>query len=141
MSGATTATPGSGYSSGLLTDAEKADVRRLCGYPTYGAGQAGFQSWRYFQSYGLLEFRMNNLAPAELQNVRYRLAALYPVEAGLDAAYDNLDTDQAAVWHHNKNETRDRKNHFNVIRRTLCEAVGVPPGPNLSGDGTIRLVV
>ena len=49
-----------------LTDTEKTDVRRFCGYPAYGAGAAGFQNWRFYQAYGLLEFRINNLADAEL---------------------------------------------------------------------------
>ncbi len=48
-----------------FTDAEKTDIRRFCGYPAYGAGAAGFQSWRFYQAYGMLEYRMNNLSAAE----------------------------------------------------------------------------
>ena len=43
----------------LFTDAEKTDIRRHCGYPAYGAGAAGFQAWRFYQAYGLLEYRIN----------------------------------------------------------------------------------
>jgi hypothetical protein len=141
MSGTTTS-PAAAFSSAALSDAEKADVRRFCGYPPYGGlGAAGFQGWRFFQAYGLLEFRMNNLAPAEFQNVRYRLSVLYGMEQELDATSHNLDTDVAAVWTHNKNETRDRVAHFNNRRRALCQTVGVPPGPDLAPQGTVGLVV
>jgi hypothetical protein len=140
MSGTTTS-PAAAFSSAALLDAEKADVRRFCGYPTYGGlGAAGLQGWRFFQAYGLLEFRMNNLAPAEAQNVRYRMSVLYAIEQALDAASGNLDTDAAAVWTHNKDEVRDRVVHFADRRRALCQAVGVPPGPDL-GSGGIALVV
>lgn len=57
-----------------LTEAIKADVRRHLGYPaiglyrlspgggTLGSAAAG---WRFFQAYGLLEYRMNGLQPGE----------------------------------------------------------------------------
>ena len=38
----------------MLTDPEKTDVRRFCGYPAYGAGVDGFDGWRFYQVYGLL---------------------------------------------------------------------------------------
>ena len=50
----------------MFLDSEKTDIRRFCGYPAYGATQSGFQSWRFFQAYGLLEFRLNNLSVAEV---------------------------------------------------------------------------
>jgi hypothetical protein len=66
--------------SGTLTasfnDAQKTDIRRFCGYPAYGAGGAGFSSWRFFQAYGTLEYRMNNLAPAEIAVTLQYLATL-----------------------------------------------------------------
>ena len=31
-----------------LTEAPKVEIRRYCGYPAYGAGAAGFDSWRFF---------------------------------------------------------------------------------------------
>lgn len=49
MSGIVTPMPnGNPFATGPFTDAEKADVRRFCGYPTYGSGARGFQSWRFF---------------------------------------------------------------------------------------------
>jgi hypothetical protein len=131
MSGTITPSPAAGYSTASFSDAEKADIRRFCGYPTYGQGAAGFQGWRYFTEYGLLEFRMNNLAPAELQNVRYLITQLYTLESAVWGASANLDTDQAAVWKHNKQEVADRERLLRLHRGRLCAFMGVPPGPDL----------
>ena len=63
-----------------FTDAEKTDIRRFCGYPAYGPANSGFQNWRFFQAYGLLEFRMNNLSDAEGAVVRRYLGTLAVLE-------------------------------------------------------------
>jgi hypothetical protein len=121
-----------------LSDSERVEVRRYCGYPPFGAAPAGMQSWRFFQAYGLLEFRLTNLAPQELTVVRRYLGSLHALEAAIPAASENLDTDQAAVWTHNKGETTDRIRLFDEWRRRLCGFIGVAPGPALpSGAGTL----
>jgi hypothetical protein len=116
-----------------FTDAEKVDVRRFMGYQAYGAGPSGFQGWRFFQAYGLVEFRLNNMAPAEESVVRTTyLANLYTLETAIVSASANLDTDQAAVWKHNRNEVADRARLFDSWRRRLCQFLGVPPGDALA---------
>ena len=40
-----------------FTDEEKTDIRRFCGYPAYGSGASGFQSWRFYQAYGTIRTR------------------------------------------------------------------------------------
>jgi hypothetical protein len=124
----------------LLSDTERTDVRRYCGYPAYGAAPSGIQTWRFYQVYGLLEFRMNNLSDSELSVVRRYLGTLQELEAAVPRASDNLDTDQAALWTHNRTETQDRMRLFDDWRRRLCGFFGVPAGPALS-DGGIALVV
>lgn len=119
---------------------ELTDIRRFCGYPVYGVGASGFQGWRFFQAYGLLEYRMQNLAPQEETVVRTYLAQLYALESDLPGAAATLDTAQAAVWTRNPRELRDRTRLFDDWRRRLCGFMGVPPGPALS-DGGIELVV
>jgi len=144
MSGSFATSPASAFDTSALTAQEKTDIRRFCGYPTYGGdGPAGFQGWRFYQAFGLLEFRMNNLAPNEIQNVRYLLSECFPLEAAIWGASSNLDTDVAAVWTHNRNEVRDRIALLNNIRGRLCECVGVPPGPSLQNQqgGSIAMVV
>lgn len=123
-----------------FTDAQKTDIRRHCGYPAYGAGAAGFQGWRFFQAYGVLEFRINNLAPAEAAVVVSHLATLAALEQAVTEASAQLGTAQAAVWTRNPAELRERSALFDDWRRRLCAFLGVPPGPGL-GDGGVALVV
>jgi hypothetical protein len=122
-----------------FTDAERTDARRYCGYPAYGAG-AGFQGWRFYQSYGALEYRLNNLSQPEQAVVRRYLGTLGSLETGIPNAAANLDTEQAAVWSRNANEVRDRTRLFDDWRRRLCGFLGVPPGPGLRDCG-LTLVV
>jgi hypothetical protein len=129
-----------GLVSTAFTDAEKADIRRFCGYPAYGAGAAGFNSWRFFQAFGLLEYRMTNFRPEEFQVCRLMLSQLYPLELAIYSSTSNLDTDQAAVWTHNKREVADRMSLYRQWRRELCGIMGVPPGPALgNGGGSITI--
>lgn len=123
-----------------FTDAEKADIRRYCGYPAYGAANSAMQSWRYFQIYGLLEFRMNNLSEEEAAIVRRYLGTLTVLELAVPRSGENLDTDQAAVWTRNRDELRDRTRLFDDWRRRLCGFFGVPPGPALTNND-IALIV
>jgi hypothetical protein len=123
-----------------LSDAERVDIRRFCGYPAYGAALAGMQSWRYFQVFGLLEFRLNNLSPSEIAIARRYLGTLVTLELAVPAASDNLDTDQASMWTRNKDELTDRIRLLDGWRRRLCGFLGVATGPALS-SGTASLVV
>ncbi len=83
---------------------------------------------------------MNNLAPNELCVVRRYLGTLSTLEVAVPQVADNLDTDQASVWTHNKNEQDDRLRLLDEWRRRLCGFIGIPPGPSLS-SGTGRLIV
>jgi hypothetical protein len=123
-----------------FTDAQKTDVRRYCGYPAYGASAAGFEGWRFFQAYGLLEFRLNNLSVAEIAVAINYLATLATLECAVTEAGSRLDTAEAAVWTRNPYEVRERAGLFDDWRRRLCAFLGLPPGPGL-GDGTLALVV
>jgi hypothetical protein len=132
MSGSSDEAPGS------LVEADKVDVRRFCGYPAYGAGASGFQGWRFFQAYGLLEYRLNNMAPEEVTIVQQYLTNLRQLEAAVPAAGANLATAVAGPWTHNKLELRDRTVLFDSWRTRLCGFMGVPVGPQfLNGGGSI----
>lgn len=125
-----------------FTDAEKTDIRRFCGFPAFGDQPVQAFGHRFYQWYGTLEFRMNNLQASEEAVVRTTyLANLSTLEAAIPAASSNLDTDKAAVWEHNKNEQRDREALFDSWRRRLCAFFGIPPGPHLKAQGGITLVV
>ena len=123
-----------------FTEAERTDVRRFCGYPAYGSGNAGFQGWRFYQVYGLMEYRISHLSGSEEATVRRYLATLISLEQAIPAAAANLDTDQAAVWTHNRDEILDRTKLFEDWCRRLCGFLGLPTGPAL-GNGQPVLVV
>ena len=120
-----------------VSNTEKVDIRRFCGYPAYGAGSSGFQSWRFFETYGTLEYRLSNLADEELQVVRQYLVNLYMLEAAIPSAGANLDTDQASVWKHNRAEVTDRMRLFDDWCRRLASFLGVPVGPGLCATTSI----
>ena len=123
-----------------LTEAQKVEVRRFCGYPAYGAGAAGFDSWRFFQAYGTLEYRMNNLAADEVAVVLRYLATLEALEQAIPQSADNLDTEAAGPWQHNPKELRERLQLFDHWRRRLCQFLGLPPGPAFEAAGLTLIV-
>ncbi len=98
------------------------------------------QSWRYFQAYGQLEFRLNNISVSEVVVVRRYLGTLTTLEAAVPMASDNMDTDQASLWSRNKDELTDRLRLLDEWRRRLCGFLGITPGHGLPG-GTATLIV
>lgn len=122
-----------------FSEAEKTDIRRFCGYPAHGVGGL-LQGWRYYQVYGLLEYRLLWLSGSEEAVVRNFLPTLSALERAVTAATGNLDTDQAGVWTHNRDEVRDRTRLLDDWRRRLCGFMGVPPGPALCSGGVVMVV-
>ena len=123
-----------------LTDHEKIETRRHCGYPAQGGTTSGFSSWRFYQAFGLLEYRINNLADGELSVLRRYLATLGVLETAIPQAADNLDTNQAAVWTRNPNETRDRERLYDGWRVRLCDFLGIPKGPGIRSSSLALIV-
>ena len=76
---------------------------------------------------------MDNLAPEEETTlINVYLANCSTLEAAIPTASSNLDTDQAAVWYHNKDEVGDRYELYRLWCRRLIEFMGVePPQPML----------
>jgi hypothetical protein len=87
-----------------------------------------------------LDYRLANLSPEEESTLTtYFLANLYKREQEIQDAACNLDTDEAAIWKHNKNEVADRTALFNSLRRQLCTFLGFDPGPQLGwGNRIVR---
>lgn len=125
------------------TAAQLVDIRRYCGYPAYGDGAVVFPAPWIMRQYLALEYRLQHMSAEEgAVLVNTYLANLGPLETAIFGSSANLDTDQAAVWFHNKNEVGDRAGLFNMVRRQLCDFMGVPPGPNMSASGnSVGLVV
>jgi hypothetical protein len=123
-----------------FTEAERTDVRRYCGYPAFGAGTAGFQNWRFYQAYGMLEFRLNYLTGSEEAVARRYIVTLEQLEMAIPATSTGLDTAKAGPYERNADEVKERSRLFDDWRRRLCGFLGVPAGPAL-GTGGVRVVV
>jgi hypothetical protein len=121
----------------MLTDAEKVSVRRFAGYGNYGQQILPASGYRFSVAYGTLEYKMNTLLSDEEATLRtVYLPRLATLETDLvDQTTQNLDTDEAAVWKHNKNEHRDRRRLYFDFRRQMCGFLGIPAGPNLQSAG------
>lgn len=125
-----------------FSDAEKVEIRRHCGYPLKGGAASAMQNYRFFQSYGTLEYRLNNMSAEEEAVVRSpHLDNLAELELAIAGASDNLDTAKASVWEWNRHEVKDRTALYDQWRRKLCGFLGVPPGPALGDANTVRIVV
>lgn len=124
-----------------LTETEKTEVRRHCGYPMFGDTPNQAFAHRFMTHYGTLEYRMNHLSETELVVVRNYLTALAQLEAAELATGGNLDTAAAAVWTRNPNEHRDRQRLYQSWQAKLLGFFGVPPGPSMMRGNTIELVI
>lgn len=125
-----------------FTDQQKIDIRRHLGYPVYGSQPVQAFGYRYLQHYGTLEFRMNNISSDEESTViNTYLASCATAEAAIITASGNLDTDQAAVWKHNKNEVADRVGLYNYKCERMAEFFGVPMGPGRKQGQGVRILV
>jgi hypothetical protein len=83
-----------------------------------------------------IDYRLQHLQAEEETVLRQTyLSPLKAMESSIIGANDNLDTDKAAVWTHNKNEVADRTKLFNQWRRAMCTFLGFAPGPQLGGGG------
>ncbi len=123
-----------------FTETERTDIRRHCGYPAFGVGNAAFQNWRFYQVYGLLEFRLNWLSGAEEAVVRQYLGTLSQLEEAIPGVGTALDTEQAANWTRNPRELSERRRLFDDWRRRLCGFLGVPSGPGLGPSAPVLVV-
>ena len=124
-----------------FTDAQLVDIRRFCGYPALGDGNVVFPYPWMVKKYLALEYRLQHISASEgAVVVNTYLTNLYTLESAIPSTSANLDTDQAAVWTHNKNEQIDRDRLFDSWRARLCNFLGVPKGPNFGGSSNALVV-
>jgi len=120
---------------GLFSAAQVAAVRRYCGYGSYATfgyilGGSGMATG---------DLQLSGMVASEYANVVTYLTNLATLEAAIPAAGQNLDTDQASVWVHNRKEVADRIALYAWTRRELCALLNVPPGPSLArGNMVVR---
>jgi hypothetical protein len=126
----------------MLTDAQMTDVRRFAGYPLSGTtmpvtSNTDIVYMHYGMVYMSLYTRLTTFSASEETVLGVYLTNLTALEMAVVGAGDNLDTDAAAVWTHNKNEVRDRSNLFDDQRRRMCQFIGLKPGPALSSGTSL----
>ncbi len=124
----------------MLTDAEKTAARRFLGYPVFGGESAGHGGYQFYQVYGALEYKLSNLAAAEVDVLRMYLETLGTLERGVPDVAVGLDTSGAAGWVRNPAELQDRERLFDGWRRRFCSFLGLPPGPGLQPGGLVLVV-
>ena len=130
-----------------LTAQQTSDVRRFCGYPSLGtdtpadATRDFAYGWVSPGVWQTLFTRLANMLPeVESTLINVYLSNLTALEAAIVGAGANLDTDEAAVWKHNRDEVAHRTQLFDGWRRRMCQFLGIPPGPYLGQSGGMRLV-
>lgn len=122
----------------VFTDQQLVDLRRYMGYPAYGNGNTGFQSYRFFQVYGVMEFRLANLSRAEGETVvNTYLAQISGAEQDLYTARANLQVESAGQYKHNPAELAQRRQEYESLRFSLCGFLNIPPGPGLAPWGNL----
>jgi hypothetical protein len=125
----------------MLTNQQLSDVRRYAGYPMLGDSIADSSrdfayGWVSPGTWQTLQHRLTSLRPEEEVTLLSYLSKISTLEVAVTDSSDNLDTDQAAVWYHNKNEVSDRMKLYNLWRREMCGFIGIPPGPALGVGGS-----
>jgi hypothetical protein len=138
----------SGFVPYAFTDAQFVDIRRFCGYPARADGNVLFPAPWVNVQYLALEYRLQHMSQSEgAVVITTYLTNLYVLETAIVTAAANLDTDQAAVWKHNRDEVPQRAALFDAWRRRLCAFMGIQPGPDFvtAGGGgagsTVAMVV
>ncbi len=122
----------------VLTDTQKVALRKYMGYPAYGgAPDGGWNGFRYFEHYGVMEYRFNTMTVEEFADItKIHLPRLVAFEAAIFGVTDNLDEDTVAVISRNKTELADRVRLYTWARVELCNFLGLPFGPGLKVGGS-----
>lgn len=122
-----------------FNNTEKVDVRRHLGYPVAGnVGPNAFVGYRFFQAYGVLEYRLEHLAAEEETVVRDYITKLNQLEVDLYGTSGTLGTKVAAVWERNPIELAERQALYDNFKSRLSEFFGVPIyRPKYSGSRII----
>jgi hypothetical protein len=122
-----------------FSQAEAADLRRYCGYGAQGSSVNPASGYRFFASYGVLEYRIGACSDAEAVVARSFLSTLKTLEAAVAGVSDALDTAEAGGWRRNGAELDERLRLYRWQRRELCRFLGVPEGPGIAGGGRLEV--
>lgn len=117
-----------------FSEAEKEQIRYYTGYGMLGSQALPAGGYRFFETYGTLEYKMINCQPGEEDEIRNNYLVKLPVlRDDIYGVRANSDTAQAAVWFRNKDELKERRQLYKYFRLELVNFMGLTPGPNLGG--------
>ena len=126
-----------------LTVQQITDCRRWAGYPLLGDFQATdtndyAYNWVLPGVWTTLYHRLANLTATEESTlIAIYLTPIATLEAAVNTAAGNLDTDFAGPWKRNRAEVEDRIALFNHQRRQMCMFIGIYPGPALQTNNRV----
>lgn len=129
----------------MLTEAQMTDCRRYMGYQAVGTTMViNEKSDLVYASFGMVTMslytRLTTLTASEEAVLIGYIGQCATLEAAILSSSDNLDTDAAAVWTHNKNEIHDRSALYSQWRHRLCDFLGFPAGKGIGCGASVRLV-
>lgn len=128
-----------------LTAQQLSDTRRWMGYAVVGTTiTLSDKNDIVYGVFGMITMslytRLTTLtAQEETTLINVYLTNLAAMETAIVGVSANLDTDQAAVWYHNKNEQSDRDRLFDTWRRRMCAFIGFPPGQGVGSNSSVSL--
>jgi hypothetical protein len=125
----------------ILTETQKTDIRRFCGYPALGDGVTSDFWWRLFPNSDRLESRLNQISPSDLVVLEKILCQLNSLEFAVFNAAQNLDVAGVGPVTMNPRELSQRQGIFAEWRRKLCGFLGIDHGPDLFGGNSVPWMI
>lgn len=128
----------------MLTEAQMVDCRRHMGYQAVGTIiPITDDTDIVYAQFGMITMslhkRLTTLNASEETVLLSYITKCNELELAITTASDNLDTDEAAVWKHNKNEVNDRAALYTQWRVRLCAFLGFPVGKGVTPTTSVRL--
>lgn len=125
-----------------FTEAEKTDIRRLCGFPPIGTlvlsgAPIGVNPLNYRFQVNDFENRLRGLTVTEEASARATLVETLAIEASMFTMNSGLDIDHAAVYKRNPLEMQERLQLLGWYRQKLLTVLGAVAGPGMAATSSL----
>jgi len=126
----------------VLTETQKMQIRKFCGYTNWGEQPNAGMGWRAWETNAYLEQKMNALTPEEGDRVvNLYIPNCLAMETNIQNVSQLLLVDTAAVFIRNKLQLKENIQLYNYWRLQLCQFLGIGPGEFFGGSRNSRMVV
>jgi len=126
----------------MLTEEEKMQIRKFCGYTNWGKQPSAGMGWRAWEANAYLENKMNALTDVEEERVKtLYIPNCLTAETNIQSVSQLLLVDTAAVFVRNKLQLKENIQLYNYWRLELCRFLGIGVGPFFGGGSTSQMVV